>query len=400
MKKVDKEILVLNSLLLVLMLNASFVSYIVSLSNNSIGVIPIIYSFCIVSILILTILQRKILVNKYCIFFIIFIMFWFCISWLLFKGKYTNEYFVNFCSIGIICCLILHNKISPKIVLYGTGILGILFLFNSSKYISSALIENLQYDRINMHSSYILIPIMLSGFYHFLFYREKKLSCFILYIITIITALNSFILLGRGPLLCLIIGIIIGFYYKHKSFFSKKVLLKIIFVIILILSVVFLKDIISSTAVFLEKKGIQIAAISKMKDLMISNDITNGRTVIWNNSIEMIKSNFILGNGIAGFANKYDIWPHNIVLEILLEFGIIGSFVFFYLLVKIIALIFKGMKKSEEIILLALVFSTSFPRLMLSSYFWHHPDFWIFVFLGIIIMTNEKNKLNQEKENE
>ncbi len=66
------------------------------------------------------------------------------------------------------------------------------------------------------------------------------------------------------------------------------------------------------------------------------------RVVAWNAAIDMIKEDPLFGKGIGGFRSQYESgitgwikYPHNIFLNVTVEFGLIGLILFLYLLYKI-----------------------------------------------------------------
>lgn len=84
------------------------------------------------------------------------------------------------------------------------------------------------------------------------------------------------------------------------------------------------------------------------------------RIEYWNSALELWRLNPILGAGSGGFAvyitgNDIHLWPHNIFLEILAEFGIIGALLFLsFLLYPIVYLNFKR-DYSRSILLMSLL---------------------------------------------
>jgi O-antigen ligase len=84
------------------------------------------------------------------------------------------------------------------------------------------------------------------------------------------------------------------------------------------------------------------------------------RIEYWNSALELWRLNPILGGGSGSFAvyitgNDIHAWPHNIFLEILAEFGILGSLLFLsFLLYPIVYLNFKR-DYSRSIFLMSLL---------------------------------------------
>lgn len=78
---------------------------------------------------------------------------------------------------------------------------------------------------------------------------------------------------------------------------------------------------------------------------------TSGRDVLYAEAISMIKERPIFGNGLASFtASTGSVYPHNLLLEMILEVGLIGLVFFLIFLMFSISFIFK-MKKTPLFIL-------------------------------------------------
>ena len=71
------------------------------------------------------------------------------------------------------------------------------------------------------------------------------------------------------------------------------------------------------------------------------------------------------------------LYPHNILLEIAVEFGILGILIFSIILVTIIIKLFR--LDLFSFFPYAALFSICFGRLMVSSTFWSRPEFWLIV---------------------
>ena len=72
------------------------------------------------------------------------------------------------------------------------------------------------------------------------------------------------------------------------------------------------------------------ASIERISTLFISNseDISNGRSLLYERAIEMFLESPVLGQGPMGFLcnSGYNIYPHNIILEWLVDYGLVGTF--------------------------------------------------------------------------
>lgn len=107
----------------------------------------------------------------------------------------------------------------------------------------------------------------------------------------------------------------------------------------------------------------------------------------------------IIGIGPLGFQIKYGRYVHNIVLEVLCDYGIIGTLIIFGVIFNRINYLVKLAKKRESIsIMMMLLFSLNIPLLMSSSIFLWTP-FWFFLgYTSIINNFSGLNKYKRQKE--
>ncbi len=78
---------------------------------------------------------------------------------------------------------------------------------------------------------------------------------------------------------------------------------------------------------------------------------TSGRDIIYFDAIEMIKEKPLFGHGIDSFTlSTGHVYPHNLLLEMMVEIGLIGALIFIVFLLYSILFIFK-LKKSPLFIL-------------------------------------------------
>lgn len=134
--------------------------------------------------------------------------------------------------------------------------------------------------------------------------------------------------------------------------------------------------------------GLNSRFIDSIKNFATFEELSNGRSRIWETAISLIKTGPFYGYGVYGERNAiYNIgmkwgYSHNIFLEILVDFGwLFGSIIivvlFFYLV-----LFFKSSKDKYEK-LLVIIFLTIGFELVLSNSIWLHSGLWIL--MGLIV---------------
>lgn len=109
----------------------------------------------------------------------------------------------------------------------------------------------------------------------------------------------------------------------------------------------------------------------------------SGREYIWEKAISELDKNMLFGNG-AGYyrTTNNGSYSHNIIFDILIEYGIIA---FIIIVTIIIKGVFKLKKYEGENRLLGLTFlSLWFPKLFFSSYFQADMGFWLFIIWALM----------------
>lgn len=229
-----------------------------------------------------------------------------------------------------------------------------------------------EYDMV--FSYQIMIPIIIL-FYKI--YNKFNIIDFIL----IIFGVSSIVIIGsRGPILSIIlfstIFIFIDLIRNRKKF--KSVYMYFLGLIAVFFSFVYFEQILYQVNMFLIKFG-----ISSRTMILLSGgnaDFSTGRSYIYKLVIQKILEKPVLGYGLAGDRIfLYGSYPHNIFLEVLVQFGIIfGSsiltiFIFYW--IKGIAL----NKNKEEQDLAIMFFGIGLVQLFISGSYIEASNFWLFM---------------------
>ena len=401
-------IIFLNSLAIALVINAQYLSYIFNLFLGiSGGVVTFVYIFSALLVFLGALInggKLNIQIKNYNLFLIIYVLIAFLLSFIFAPGKGVKDYVTDFIATGVITFFLIQNKYSNRYVLIINMMMGVFFCINPTRYINSSLLS-ISYDRASMFASYILVPIILSAIYHFMYFREKKYYLYILYLLDGFVLLRTITILGRGPILSLIVGVIIAFLFRSNNKWTNRPnKQKLRYIVLIVLGFILFvegEELLLLTYNLFERMGIHVAALIKSVDLISSNqgELLNNRNIRWSWAIEMIAENPIFGNGIGSYYDRYQTWPHNFILQLFVELGILGALPILILFIRSILWMFFGNIDKEEAVMIGFLFSISIPRLMLSSYLWHHPEFWMFMFLCIVSI--EKNrKINERNKNE
>lgn len=236
----------------------------------------------------------------------------------------------------------------------------------------------------NMSFGYsIQLPIIFMIYFYL---KEKNY----LYLIFIILGLVEIILFGsRGPLIGILIYSIIQFIlYKEKNKFLRVLISFIALVIILFVftDVELLQNIID----FLSERGIVSRTLSKFANSAAVDD--NGRNLVRQEIYKLFYENtIIVGYGPLGDFVLTGHYSHNIILEVVVTFGLIlGPILIISFLLMLIYAYLKS-KKSVINNYIIMFFCLSIPKLFISSSFWRESCFWILTGLLVNVITKKVN---------
>lgn len=191
----------------------------------------------------------------------------------------------------------------------------------------------------------------------FIFLNHSRNSKRILFLK--LTALCYMILLGgRGPIFFLVIIYIIYYLLKTKLTFHKSIL------------VILIPFLFISSLSFFQNWGLTNRTFSRFSTL-IEGDSFESRGELLQVSTTILKENFLFGTGYGGFGmaalgRDFRAYPHNIILEVFVETGLIGLLIFLFFIVYFFARIFVRMISNKEDVC-TFDFSLSFTYLFLNA---------------------------------
>ena len=152
---------------------------------------------------------------------------------------------------------------------------------------------------------------------------------------------------------------------------------------------------------FLNSYNISFKIVEKNLRLLKADDVLNGRENLYPIAMQGINKSFILGNGIGSFNLRYNTYPHNFILQIMYEGGII------FLLPIIIPVIYgvyaivakKSISRNMRIFIIFL-FCASIVRLLISYEFWKEMFFWLYLSVSVLAMLNKDIMIDKECNND
>lgn len=315
----------------------------------------------------------------------------YCISLYIFTDSFVGEgtvninYFIVFTIAALVIPSII--KIDGKIFVTAMMAYPVLGIFKMAE------IFKLDYNEqaISMGQSYaFIIPVIASIVYLFLYYRSEKIVA-IKWGLVVIAGINfvyftQLVMFGsRGPLVCAI-GVLIFLFcvrpqYPKGVSVNKKSLL--VGFLIIMLGMLMLDKILSILTSLSDK----VYAIEKIINLSQSGDVSNGRDYVYHMAWEGFLSSPIWGNGFAQFfRNTSEPYPHNSLLQILYDGGILFALLIFMPLIGKFKR-YVRVASLNEYALLVLFFFAGFIASMFSDDLWMQPMLWSF--FGMMLTKNK-----------
>lgn len=241
-------------------------------------------------------------------------------------------------------------------------------------------------EDISMGLSYsFLMPILASIIYMFLFFKDekgwKRYLYLIVFCINMVFAYYVISFGSRGPVfstMCLVAFLLIvqprisGKGVKIRRMRLLYFVLTTIFLILTFQMVLYyLQDI-------LAEQGISFHFINKFISLDEQDNITNGREFIIKTALKEIGDSPFWGYGLDGFANHHTEmhYPHNFIVQILYDGGIMLFLILFIPLIKGLIRVFQNCTIEEYGIYTLLIFACV-PPAMFSGDLWKSCTLWL-----------------------
>ena len=344
------------------------------------------------SYLTLKILKRKnhfkIRFPIYGLFFLVYIMVLFA-----FKFDKTNLTFIELISYCLLPVIIGINENikTDKLLKY-------IMAFSLVSFLSlDKLLEVRWYGSIGMDISYAFLPTISAAIVHFFYYRkydDNKIINLFLYIVNLFY-LYQIVLYGeRGTLFSIVILFILCIIFKQVDnktiILNKTSFLKITILIIAVMGILLSYNEIINFIINTLK--IDSYALNKIK-ILSNSDISNGRFKIYGQALKGFAKSPIFGNGISSFKFYYpgNPYPHNILLQLLFDGGILLFLMFIVVLIRGVRITLESKDKNSNLLIMYF-FSISIMYLFFSNDIWVLPSLWIFY--GFLVKKNAQRRIN------
>lgn len=326
--------------------------------------------------------------------FMFFILAYFFIDTAIYGGNtYKSNYLITLILYIAIAVIYVRTEIQPDKVV---NILILIYILCSPIFLTMNFDS---YDSGTLMSySYVVLPLIIAIIIKITLLGVKKKKEWILILLALPYLYFIFTYSSRNiylaSLFCLIVCLVM----------KKKVYLKVIIlaIMMILMFVVFQNalNILYSIQTELSKFDLSFKIIDKNIELIEREDITNGRDVIYKKALQGIKEAPILGRGIASFNETYGTYPHNFILQMLYEGGIVLLLIFSVpiLYAGYVMIFGKNISRQNEF-LLVFLFCNAIIRLLISFEYWRELYFWMLITLSLTMLASLK-KIKKEKEEE
>ncbi|MBU9675170.1 O-antigen ligase family protein [Planococcus sp. CP5-4] len=123
----------------------------------------------------------------------------------------------------------------------------------------------------------------------------------------------------------------------------------------------------------------------------------SGRESIYPLALKMFEEKPIFGYGPLGFLSESNLQmhPHNLILEGLVDYGIVGAVFIVIFLFYILKRYSNAIKSNVNILLIFFLFISTLLELQVSGTFMAHARFWFFIGLSIGFTNRKDNKIER-----
>lgn len=293
-----------------------------------------------------------------------------------------NIYFFHFVIFGIPFLFIPFEMDYSKVIRY-ILIYSLIFapFYATRDYHFSISDSTTDYDASSlMTMSYRILPYIVAAVWGIKngnkLFKALSLLSLVVYI-TLLMVLGS-----RGAIVSIFVFILL--YIINIGEESGKRYLKIILItFIIVIGVFYMTNIIEWMMRFADSYNINSLPLQRMYFKLQEGDgIDSGRNILSARALEDFWSSPLIGCGIGSFDGGHG-YPHNFVLHIMQEWGMLGLIPLIIVSMKSLGTLLKGNIANPYFQLLVLIFCSGVVQLFFSFYYWGSQFFWFFLYMVI-----------------
>lgn len=328
------------------------------------------------------------------IFMIALVIFFFgCYTWYPETKVYLMEYETQFLywSLPFFLLGVATNFQKCQRLLYVLSVLSIflqlLSLFSSGVHVNDSG------EMEDMGRSFGILPSVL-----FMIWRAIEDKSGLSISMAILGVLVVVFMGTRGPLsvVMLFFAIFLFFFCQFKHPARSRAII----VILSILGLIFIDNLFEIIMNLSSNLGFSIRALESFASSENISELfekSSGREVIYENLINAIGEAPFWGYGPGSdhiYTGFYEVYAHNIILEMLIEYGVVpGSIILFLIIAFITIAIIKSNDHDTKIFLLIFVF-TGFVALLTNGVYWTNRYFFFLIGLCVSVIRNSKHNFS------
>ena len=242
---------------------------------------------------------------------------------------------------------------------------------------------------ITMGTSYaFLTPVIVTIVYLTIYFKDESFvqKCITIFLAAANTVFAGYLMIfgSRGPVLAIFTTMLFLFIVRPNSQGRGMILIRRNFIISLVVLAVGAISFVTLLNVFqkeLDSLGFSFNFIDKFLRLNDENDMSNGRNELYQMAIKDFLESPIWGKGfdLFGFnhSNTEANYPHNFILQLLTDGGLLLLFVIGIPIFKGVVKIFKTCSKDEYAVFAALMLG-SVPGALFTGDLWRNITLWLF----------------------
>lgn len=263
-----------------------------------------------------------------------------------------------------------------------------------------------QYSQAYMGNIYAILSPVIIAFIHFKLYRKQaNILTKIAYVYNLFVLLRILSFANRGAVLCIVFCLLILFINsydgeKRKKLPPVKVIAIAALFVLAAFAIVFSLPLLNALASLSKEIFGNIPSfISKTITYLNEDDVLNGRSSISGFTVKAIWDSPIFGHGIETFESfarktvgKSWPYPHNYILQLIFECGIIFSALpIFFSLSLTAKTIFCRIEEKNEFAICCTLVCINLPKLLFSTDMWLATGFWMLITYSILYTVKNNN---------
>lgn len=377
---------IINSIGLAILLCANPLSWLLPIDNIIVAISLMSLLIVIINNPITTFINKK-------LFVVVGVTLLFLFSYLFAKIDLTifSLYFFSFFVFGVTGLLYSSTPFDYKVFYKSILIISIVSLPGIYR------ISNTDYSQMGDVSGFLMgisrgaLRLLLGVFIAVFLFKNKLLKVGLFLIILIY--LSFFFSFGtRSSIVGLLLFFVFYYLIRKEKLTYRSVIL--MFLLAFVFSF-FVIDIVTSIHNLLQQIGINVKAIEKIIRMFEMNqELSNGRTRLWIQAFKDISVSPFFGNGISAYEKINGIYPHNFLIQIFHEGGILYIILILIVILKFFGLLISNKQSGETKIFLIYLFFSGIVELLFSNVYWRNVYFWFFIgyVLSLSLTTNSKKR--------